>query len=147
MGPHDPSPASLHAERHGVKNLWISDTKSDAEQGSLDPGGSLPAPNQVSERTVIWECEERHALVGLPTIEQLERGETSPGIVSAPDGIAFTEDVYRRQPFRYAGCSALAVIRETGSDTTRDVDLLLVGAALGLALSFIGTGVAKLFDP
>jgi S-DNA-T family DNA segregation ATPase FtsK/SpoIIIE len=47
----DPSPASLHVKRHGVKNPWISGTKSGAEQsaalsvllaaGALDPDARL----------------------------------------------------------------------------------------------------------
>ena len=113
--------------------------------GAVDPANSRPAPDLFSGSRSAWKCEEASPdLRRPPTPDELRRGELGGGLVFSGKGLAFEERVYRRGTFRYGGCDALATIDESGASATRDLQILIVGGVLGLALALMVQGFVGL---
>jgi hypothetical protein len=111
--------------------------------GSLDPSLSLPPPTTFASPTSAWQCVNTLPPARSPSREAQRRGEVAPGIVPVPSGsgAALSEDLFRRSRSRGQTCGGVAVIEEAGSDVRRDLDLLILGAVIGLALALIVQGI------
>jgi hypothetical protein len=111
--------------------------------GSLDPSSSLPAPTTFASPTSAWHCVNSVPPTRDASPEAQRRGEVAPGIVPTPSGsgVAFTEDAFRSSRVRTQTCGGVAVVEETGSDVARDLDLLIVGALIGLGLALLVQGL------
>jgi hypothetical protein len=111
--------------------------------GSLDPSSSLPPPTTFASPTSAWQCVNSVPPTRSASPEATRRGEVAPGIVPTPSGhgVAFTEGVFRRSRPAAQTCGGVAVVKEAGSDARRDLELLILGAVIGLALALIIQGV------
>jgi hypothetical protein len=112
-------------------------------EGSLDPSSSLPPPTTFASPTSAWHCVNSVPPTRSASSEAQRRGEVAPGIVPTPSGsgVTFTEGAFRASRLRAQTCGGIAVVEETGSDARRDLELLILGAVIGLALALIVQGV------
>lgn len=124
--------------------------------GRRDPDDTQPAPTTTRSSSTVWECRERFPL---PASQggRVEPGEVQadgsfevvPGLVfnaHTPSAMAFRQEAYDRGTFRAAGCDAVAAINESGAGAARDLDLLWLGAALGLGLALIAQGALAVLE-
>jgi hypothetical protein len=106
---------------HGAAIVSVDD-------GTVDVGNSLPAPNDAREGDPTWRC----ASVGTSTGSRDPGGATGD-IVPARNGsgAAFDRAYFTRS--RSTGdCSAVATIAMSNASLTRDIVLLVLGALAGL---------------
>jgi hypothetical protein len=104
--------------------------------GEVLSSESRPPPTGIQPPASIWRCTEH---LPNPASFNWPRGERfGPGIfVNRAGSHALSMWVYRREVFFVSGCAGVAVLSEAGSDTRRNLNLILIGAGIGLGIALL----------
>jgi hypothetical protein len=124
----------------GLTLQWGSVTVR-VDEGTVDAGGSLPAPDTAREGLPTWQCESLEVTTGARDATHYT-GRLVPARNGT--GAAWERDYLTRRD-NASDCSAIATITMANAGLERDIGLLLIGALAGLgATLLVETGVARL---
>jgi hypothetical protein len=109
---------------------------------SIDTGASSPQPRS-NGRTWNYSCGASRAFPNRTQIlRSARRGKLPPGVLTR-DG--YSADTYEARASASPDCAAMAVLTDSSSAGARDLFLLLLGAALGIAGALIVEAVLTAF--
>lgn len=109
--------------------------------GQVDPDRSIPSPTEVTSDGASWLCSDHASSIGLidPPGGGTRDTEARQPDFSGAGGGGLTRSIasLAQGQQELAGCSAIAVIEESGAATSREVLLLLLGGVIAWGIALI----------